>query len=62
MKYVQAKKRQHAGKMAARVAKGMKKVVEKVKHPPFLKTNIRAGQAVAAPPLGPQLGQVSKPK
>ncbi|KAL4237942.1 54S ribosomal protein L11 [Mactra antiquata] len=37
--------------------KVMRKVAEKVIHPPYLKTNIPAGQAVAAPPLGPQLGQ-----
>lgn len=44
-----------AGQKGARV---VKKVLEKVKHPPFMKTNIPAGQAAAAPPLGPQLGQV----
>ncbi|XP_064602849.1 large ribosomal subunit protein uL11m-like [Liolophura sinensis] len=31
--------------------------MEKIKHPPFLKVNIPAGKAAAAPPLGPQLGQ-----
>ena len=43
---------------AGRVAKSMKTAVESVKHPPYFKTNIGAGKAVAAPPLGPQLGQV----
>ena len=43
------------GRRAARV---VKKVVEKVNHPPYMKVTIPAGQAAAAPPLGPQLGQV----
>ena len=40
-----------AGKM-------VKKAVEKHAHPPFLETYIKAGQALPAPPLGPQLGAV----
>ncbi|KAK7504802.1 hypothetical protein BaRGS_00003830 [Batillaria attramentaria] len=48
--------------MAARgarrgAARAVKKVIEKVNHPPFMKVTIPAGQAAAAPPLGPQLGQ-----
>ncbi len=43
---------------AGKVAKGIKKVAEKVVHPPYLSTYIRAGRAMPAPPLGPQLGQV----
>ncbi|KAI6223465.1 hypothetical protein M3Y95_00893000 [Aphelenchoides besseyi] len=39
------------------VKKGRKKDVVKVIHNTFLKTNIRAQMASAAPPLGPQLGQ-----
>ena len=46
------------GKKLGKLVKGMKKTVEKVIHPPFLKTNIPAGQASPAPPLGSQLGQV----
>ena len=46
------------GKKLGKLVKGMKKTVEKVIHPPFLKTNIPAGQASPAPPLGTQLGQV----
>ncbi|KAI6181825.1 Ribosomal protein L11 domain protein [Aphelenchoides besseyi] len=45
-------------RMAANlVKKGRKKDVVKVIHNTFLKTNIRAQMASAAPPLGPQLGQ-----
>lgn len=44
-----------AGKM-----KAMKKVVDKVVHGNLIKTNIPAGMAVAGPPLGPMLGQVSQ--
>jgi len=48
-----------AGKKLGKLVKGMKKAtVEKVIHPPLLKTNIPAGQATPAPPLGTQLGQV----
>ena len=43
------------GRRGARV---VKKVLEKVNHPPRMKVTIPAGQAAAAPPLGPQLGQV----
>jgi len=46
------------GKKLGKLVKGMKKIVEKVIHPPFIKTNIPAGQASPAPPLGTQLGQV----
>ncbi|KAL8618367.1 hypothetical protein ACOMHN_047439 [Nucella lapillus] len=42
------------GRRGARV---VKKVLEKVNHPPQMKVTIPAGQAAAAPPLGPQLGQ-----
>jgi len=47
-----------AGRGVGKFAKGMRKTVEKVIHPPFLKTYIPAGQATPAPPLGTQLGQV----
>ncbi|XP_060599206.1 large ribosomal subunit protein uL11m-like [Ruditapes philippinarum] len=40
-----------------KAAKVIKSVTRKVIHPPYLKTNIPAGKAAAAPPLGPQLGQ-----
>ncbi len=45
-------------KLAGKAVKGMKKAIDKTIHPPFLKTYIPAGKAMAAPPLGPQLGQV----
>lgn len=40
--------------------KSMKKVTEKINHSSRLRTNIPAGMASAAPPLGTQLGQVGK--
>ncbi|KAI6192836.1 Ribosomal protein L11 domain protein [Aphelenchoides fujianensis] len=43
--------------MATVVKKARKKEVVKVIHNTYLKTNIRAQMASAAPPLGPQLGQ-----
>ncbi|XP_041352353.1 39S ribosomal protein L11, mitochondrial-like [Gigantopelta aegis] len=46
-----------ASKGGKRLVKGAKKLVQKVYHPPFMKVIIPAGQAAAAPPLGPQLGQ-----
>jgi len=46
------------GRGVGKYAKGMKKTVAKVIHPPFIRTNIPAGQATPAPPLGTQLGQV----
>eukprot|EP00745_Piridium_sociabile_P008186 TRINITY_DN154790_c0_g1_i1.p1 TRINITY_DN154790_c0_g1~~TRINITY_DN154790_c0_g1_i1.p1 ORF type:complete len:210 (+),score=56.15 TRINITY_DN154790_c0_g1_i1:38-631(+) len=42
------------GRRGARV---VKKMMDKVNHPPHMKVTIPAGQAAAAPPLGPQLGQ-----
>lgn len=39
--------------------KMMKKVVQKVNHGNLIRTNIPAGMAIAGPPLGPMLGQVS---
>ncbi|XP_046557877.1 39S ribosomal protein L11, mitochondrial-like [Haliotis rubra] len=47
-----------ASKGVRKVARAAKKLGPKVVHPPILKTDIPAGQAAAAPPLGPQLGQV----
>ena len=44
--------------MASKMKGGVKKVIEKVVHGP-LRTNIPAGQATSAAPLGQQLGQVS---
>ncbi|ESN95388.1 hypothetical protein HELRODRAFT_86877 [Helobdella robusta] len=43
--------------MSKVVAKGMKKISEKINHPPFLSVTIPAGLASPAPPLGTQLGQ-----
>ena len=45
---------------ASKVVKGVKKVTEKVHHRPYLSTYIKAGQAMPAPPLGTQLGQVNQ--
>ena len=47
--------------IAKAAKKGMQKATQKAIHPPFLKTNIPACEAVPAPPLGPQLGAVSDP-
>ncbi|KAK7104358.1 large ribosomal subunit protein uL11m-like [Littorina saxatilis] len=46
-----------AARGARRGARVVKKAIEKVSHPPHMKVTIPAGQAAAAPPLGPQLGQ-----
>ncbi|KAK5970843.1 Mitochondrial ribosomal protein L11 [Trichostrongylus colubriformis] len=43
--------------MASKAARVRKKEIVKVVHGAFLKTNIKAQMASAAPPLGPQLGQ-----
>ena len=45
---------------ASKIVKGMRKVTQKVHHRPYLSTYIKAGQALPAPPLGPQLGQVNQ--
>lgn len=45
-------------KMASRL-KQLKKLQEGVKHTSRLRTDIPAGMAVSAPPLGPMLGQRS---
>lgn len=50
-----------SSKKVAKVTKALKKVVEKVAHPPFLSTYIPAGLASPAPPLGTQLGQRNIP-
>jgi len=42
------------------VQKGAKSATVKKYVPPFLKTYIKSGEAVAAPPLGPALGAVSQ--
>ena len=41
-----------------KIMKGAKKAASKIQAPPFLKTDIPAGKATPAPPLGPQLGAV----
>ena len=46
-------------KKLVKAVKGMKKTVDQINHPPFLSAIIPAGCASPAPPLGPQLGQVS---
>ena len=38
--------------------KGLKKVVAKVNHPPFINCMIKSGMAMPSPPLGPTLGSV----
>lgn len=43
--------------MAKRGGKGLKKIVENVIHPPYIRTHIPAGKAMPGPPLGPHLGQ-----
>ena len=48
-----------AGKKVVKIVKGLKKGAENVtRHPPYFKTYIWSGNAMPAPPLGPQLGQV----
>jgi len=47
-----------ASKKVVKITKGLKKTVDNISHPPFLSTIIPAGQAMPAPPLGTQLGQV----
>ncbi|CAL1296576.1 unnamed protein product [Larinioides sclopetarius] len=41
----------------SRQVKGFRKIVQKVIHPPYIRTYIPAGKAMAGPPLGPHLGQ-----
>ncbi|XP_042909671.1 large ribosomal subunit protein uL11m [Parasteatoda tepidariorum] len=41
----------------ARRVKGFRKIIQKVIHPPHLRTYIPAGKAMPGPPLGPHLGQ-----
>ena len=48
-----------ATKVAGKLAKSGKKKGKQVIFAPYLKLTIPANQAKPAPPLGPQLGQVS---
>ncbi|GFT57144.1 39S ribosomal protein L11, mitochondrial [Nephila pilipes] len=41
----------------SRQVKGYRKIIQKVIHPPFIRTQIPAGKAMPGPPLGPTLGQ-----
>ncbi|GFU96326.1 39S ribosomal protein L11, mitochondrial [Trichonephila clavipes] len=41
----------------SRQVKGFRKIIQKVIHPPFIRTQIPAGKAMPGPPLGPSLGQ-----
>ncbi|GFQ67549.1 39S ribosomal protein L11, mitochondrial [Trichonephila clavata] len=41
----------------SRQVKGFRKIIQKVIHPPFVRTQIPAGKAMPGPPLGPSLGQ-----
>ena len=50
-----------ASKAVRKVARIAKKTGDKIKHGKILSTYIPACQARAAPPLGPQLGQVRPP-
>ena len=49
-----------AGRKVMKITKGLKKTIDNVNHPPFFSTIIPAGQAMPAPPLGTQLGQVKR--
>ena len=50
------------GKIAGKLGKNIKKAASKQEYGPYLQVLIPAGEAVAAPPLGPQLAQVIKHK
>ncbi|KAG8179158.1 hypothetical protein JTE90_023620 [Oedothorax gibbosus] len=41
----------------ARRVKGFRKIIQKVIHPPYVRTWIPAGKAMPGPPLGPHIGQ-----